>query len=59
MDDTGSNLDEKTEHRLINYLLKLREKKLILVISHNAYYDAVADKTYEIRKGMLYQVQSH
>ena len=44
---------------LINYLLKLKEKKLILVISHNAYYDAVADKTYEIRKGMMYQVQSH
>lgn len=59
LDEPGSNLDEKTEHRLINYLLKLREKKLILVISHNAYYDAVADKTYEIRKGKLYQVQSH
>ena len=59
LDEPGSNLDEKTEHRLINYLLKLKEKKLILVISHNAYYDAVADKTYEIRKGMMHQVQSH
>lgn len=58
LDEPGSNLDEKTEHSLINYLLKLKEKKLILVISHNAYYDAVADKTYEIRKGMMYQVQS-
>lgn len=59
LDEPGSNLDEKTEHSLINYLLKLKEKKLILVISHNAYYDAVADKTYEIRKGMMHQVQSH
>ena len=59
LDEPGSNLDEKTEHSLINYLLKLKEKKLILVISHNAYYDAVADKTYEIRKGMMLQVQSH
>lgn len=59
LDEPGSNLDEKTEHSLIHYLLKLKEKKLILVISHNAYYDAVADKTYEIRKGMMYQVQSH
>lgn len=59
LDEPGSNLDEKTEHSLINYLLKLKEKKLILVISHNAYYDAVADKTYEIRKGMMHPVQSH
>ena len=59
LDQPGSNLDEKTEHSLINYLLKFKEKKLILVISHNAYYDAVADKTYEIRKGMIHQVQSH
>ena len=59
LDEPGSNLDEKAEHSLINYLLKLKEKKLILVISHNAYYDAVADKTYEIRKGMMHQVQSH
>lgn len=59
LDEPGSNLDEKTEHSLIHYLLKLKEKKLILVISHNAYYDAVADKTYEICKGMMYQVQSH
>ena len=46
-------------HSLINHLLKLKEKKLILVISHNAYYDAVADRTYEIRKGIMHQVQSH
>lgn len=59
LDEPGSNLDEKTEHSLINYLLKLKGKKLILVISHNAYYDAVADRTYEIRKGMMHQVQSH
>ena len=59
LDEPGSNLDDKTEHSLINYLLKLKEKKLILVISHNAYYDAVADKTYEIRKGMMHPVQSH
>ena len=59
LDEPGSYLDEKTEHSLINYLLKLKGKKLILVISHNAYYDAVADRTYEIRKGMMHQVQSH
>ena len=59
LDEPGSNLDEKTEHSLINHLLKLKEKKLILVISHNAYYDAVADRTYEIRKGIMHQVQSH
>ena len=26
LDEPGSNLDEKTEHSLINYLLKLKEK---------------------------------
>lgn len=48
LDEPGSNLDEKTERALAAYLAKLREQKLILVISHNAFYDAVADKTYDI-----------
>lgn len=48
LDEPGSNLDEKTERALAAYLAKLREQKLILVISHNAFYDAVADQTYEI-----------
>ena len=51
--ESGSNLDEKTERALVDYLAKLREHKLILVISHNAYYDAVADKTYEIRQRQM------
>ena len=49
LDEPGSNLDETTEKAFVAYLKKLREQKLILVISHNAYYDAVADETYEIR----------
>ena len=53
LDEPGSNLDEKTERALVDYLAKLREHKLILVISHNAYYDAVADKTYEIRQRQM------
>ena len=56
LDEPGSNLDEKTERALVDYLMKLREQKLILVISHNAYYDAVADKTYEICKHQMNQV---
>ena len=56
LDEPGSNLDEKTEHALVDYLVKLREQKLILVISHNAYYDAVADKTYEICSHQMHQV---
>lgn len=55
LDEPGSNLDEKTERALVDYLVKLRERKLILVISHNAYYDAVADETYEIRKGQMHR----
>lgn len=53
LDEPGSNLDEKTERALIGYLQTLCKRKLVLVISHNAYYDAVADKTYEIRRKIL------
>ena len=56
LDEPGSNLDEKTERSLIDYLKKLRDQKLILIISHNAYYDTVADKAYEIRQHMMKQV---
>ncbi len=56
LDEPGSNLDEKTERALIDYLVKLRQQKLILVISHNAYYDAVADKTYAVRRRQMNQV---
>lgn len=56
LDEPGSNLDEKTERSLIAYLQTLRTQKLILVISHNAYYDAVADKTYEIRNHQMHMV---
>ena len=55
LDEPGSNLDEKTERSLIDYLIKLKEHKLILVISHNAYYDAIADKTYEISGHVMSQ----
>lgn len=57
LDEPGSNLDEKTEYSLVDYLKELKKEKLILVISHNAYYDAVADKTYEIRNKQMKQVQ--
>jgi ABC-type bacteriocin/lantibiotic exporter with double-glycine peptidase domain len=56
LDEPGSNLDEKTEHALIDYLVNLREQKLILIISHNAYYDTVADKIYEIRNHRMSQI---
>lgn len=56
LDEPGSNLDEKTERSLVDHLAALRAHKLILVISHNAYYDAVADKTYEIQKHKMQQV---
>lgn len=55
LDEPGSNLDEKTEHALVEYLGKLRERKLILVISHNAYYDTIADKTYKIYNHQMTQ----
>ncbi len=56
LDEPGSNLDEKTERAFVDYLRKLQEQKLILVISHNTYYDTVADKTYEIRNHLMQQV---
>lgn len=56
LDEPGSNLDEKTERAFVDYLRKLREQKLILVISHNAYYDTAADKTYEIRNHLMKQI---
>jgi len=53
LDEPGSNLDETTERALVEYLVKLREQKLILVISHNSYYDAAADKTYVIHRQQM------
>lgn len=53
LDEPGSNLDEKTEESLIQYLGQLKNDSLIIVISHNSKYDRVADKIYNISNGSM------
>ena len=53
LDEPGSNLDEKTEESLIQYLGQLKNDSLIIVISHNSKYDRIADKKYNINKGSM------
>ena len=53
LDEPGSNLDEKTEESLIQYLGKLKNDSLIIVISHNSKYDRIADKIYNINNGSM------
>lgn len=52
-DEPGSNLDEKTEESLIQYLGQLKNDSLIIVISHNSKYDRIADKIYNISNGSM------
>lgn len=51
LDEPGSNLDEKTEESLIQYLGQIKNNSLIIVISHNSKYDKIADKIYNISNG--------
>ena len=53
LDEPGSNLDEKTEESLIQYLGQLKNDSLIIVISHNSKYDRIADKIYNISNGSM------
>ena len=53
LDEPGSNLDEKTEESLIQYLGQLKNDSLIIVISHNSKYDRIADKIYNINNGNM------
>ena len=53
LDEQGSNLDEKTEESLIQYLGQLKNDSLIIVISHNSKYDRIADKIYNISNGSM------
>jgi len=49
LDEPGSNLDDRTEEDLICAIGKLKQTKLIMVISHNERYDGIADQVYIIR----------
>lgn len=53
LDEPGSNLDGQTERALVRMLGELKRTKLVLVISHNACYDAVADQIYQVRDQKL------
>lgn len=52
-DEPGSNLDDKTEKSLISEIGRMKQTKLIIVISHNALYDDIADWTYVIKGGRM------
>lgn len=53
LDEPGSNLDELTEASLIEELARRKESQLLLVISHNDHYDAIADSIYLINDGQM------
>lgn len=53
LDEPGSNLDVPTEEALVGALSKLKQTKMVLVISHNQEYDKIADRIYTISNGKL------
>lgn len=53
LDEPGSNLDDQTERNLIRELVRMKQTKLIIVISHNTLYDEIADWIYTIKDGKM------
>ncbi|NUV00340.1 hypothetical protein XO12_09660 [Marinitoga sp. 1154] len=48
LDEPLSNLDYKTKENIKDYLGKLKEEKIILVVSHENLFDDIANKIYNI-----------
>ncbi|MHA2503930.1 MAG: ABC transporter ATP-binding protein [Candidatus Kariarchaeaceae archaeon] len=54
LDEPVAELDNKTAHDVIQYLLKLnKEGKTIIVSTHNRLFNSVADRTYQLLDGMI------
>lgn len=49
LDEPGSNLDDQTEANLIAELAERKKQCLVIVISHNTYYNDIADQIYQIK----------
>ncbi len=52
-DESTSNLDTNNKTILLNTIKKLKEKKLILIISHDKKFLDICDSVYELKKGKL------
>jgi ATP-binding cassette subfamily B protein len=53
LDEPFVNLDQKTTQALLNYLLLLRETRLLVLVSHELELEAYADRVYQIEQGTL------
>ena len=53
LDEPFTNLDKETIARLTDYLLKQKQNKAIIAITHSPELDAGADAIYAIRDGQL------
>lgn len=52
-DESTSNLDKKNKTALLNIINKLKQEKLILIISHDKKFLEICDNLYELKKGRL------
>ena len=52
-DESTSNLDKKNKLILLNIVKKLKQEKLILIISHDKKFLDICDKLFELKEGML------
>lgn len=52
-DESTSNLDKKNKLILLNIVKKLKQEKLILIISHDKKFLDICDKLFELKEGRL------
>ncbi len=52
-DESTSNLDKKNKLILLNIVKKLKQEKLILIISHDKKFLDICDKLFEFKEGRL------
>ncbi len=52
-DESTSNLDKKNKLIILNIVKKLKQEKLILIISHDKKFLDICDKLFELKEGRL------
>jgi subfamily B ATP-binding cassette protein MsbA len=56
LDEVSSALDKNMERKVMASIKRLSHKKIIVFISHNEIFKKIANKTYKINNGELYNV---
>lgn len=53
LDEPTSGLDMENEQIILNYLSKIKEQRIIIIISHSSLAENYADRKYELNHGKL------